>query len=160
MMSDPSARDGRALTTIRRLLLATLLAGIAGTGGELLLLGHFESAAQWVPLVLLGLGLAAAFWQLAAPGAASVRALQLVATLFVAAGLVGVGLHYDGNAAFEREMYPDIAGMRLVRDALSGATPVLAPGSLTLLGLVAFAYSYDHPALRRDWPGPSEEAFR
>jgi hypothetical protein len=76
------------------------------------------------------------------PRAASVMALRAVAILFVAAGVIGVGLHYDGNAAFELEMYPGTRGLDLVRKTLTGATPVLAPGSMVLLGLVALAYSY------------------
>ena len=139
---------------MRRLLIGTLLAGILGTGAELLLLGHYETAFQMAPLVLLVLGLGAVLWQIAAPRGASVRALQLVATLFLAAGVVGVGLHYDGNAAFELEMYPQLRGVALVRESLTGATPVLAPGSMALLGLVAAAYTYGHPSLHPGGAGP------
>ena len=59
--------------------------------------------------------------------------------LFVGSGVLGVGLHYRGNHEFEREMYPTMAGMELVRNTLTGATPVLAPGSMALLGLVGLA---------------------
>jgi hypothetical protein len=137
----------RVLAVLRRLLLATLVAGIVGTAGELLLLGHFETGFQIIPLAALAFGLTAAVWQIAAPRAASVRALQLTAALFLAAGAVGVGLHYQGNSAFELEMYPDARGLALVGATLTGATPVLAPGSMALLGLIAAAYTYGHPAL-------------
>ena len=125
-----------------RLLIVTLLVGIFGTAGELLLLGHYESAFQIIPLVVLTAGLGAVLWEVIAPRAASVLALQAVAILFVAAGIVGVGLHYDGNAAFQLEMYPSTGGFELIRKTLTGATPVLAPGSMALLGLIALAYSY------------------
>ena len=140
-MVSGSAPDDHALVVIRRLLVGTLTAGILGTGAELVLLGHFETPYQMLPLVLLALGAAAIAWQLLAPRAASVRALQAVATLFLAAGLVGIGLHYSGNEAFELEMYPDRIGVELIREALAGATPVLAPGSMALLGLVTLAYT-------------------
>ena len=153
MVTGFPAGGDRDLPAIRRLLLGTLLVGILGTTAELLLLGHFESPFQIVPLVLLPLGAAAVLWQFVAPQPARVRALQGIAALFLAAGLVGVGLHYDGNAAFELEMYPDRSGVELIRQALGGATPVLAPGSMALLGLVALAYTYGHPALRRE-PAP------
>ena len=130
------------MISVSRLLIGTLFVGIAGTGGELLLLGHYESAFQMAPLVLLGAGLATVLWEAAAPRAASVMALRVVAILFLAAGIIGVGLHYDGNAAFELEMYPSMRGIELVRETLTGATPVLAPGSMVLLGLVALAYIY------------------
>jgi hypothetical protein len=152
MVTGFPAGGDRDLPAIRRLLIGTLLAGILGTTAELLLLGHFETPYQLVPLVLLPLGAAAVLWQLVAPQPASVRALQAIATLFLAAGLVGVGLHYDGNEAFELEMYPDRSGIELIQQALGGATPVLAPGSIALLGLVALAYTYGHPALRREPP--------
>jgi hypothetical protein len=160
MVANPSASDVRVVATIRRLLITTLLLGTVGTAGELLLLGHFESPLQFVPLVLLGLGLAVVVWQLAAPRAASVRALQTIAILYLAAGVAGVGLHYDGNASFELDMYPSRAGVELVRKALTGATPVLAPGSLALLGLVGVAYTYKHPALDNAGSERSKEAMQ
>lgn len=153
-MSGPSAPDVGASAPVRRLLIGTLLAGILGTGAELLLLGHYETVFQMAPLVLLAFGCGAVLWQIAAPRPASVRALQLVATMFLAAGGIGVGLHFDGNAAFEREMYPELRGAALVRESLTGATPVLAPGSMALLGLVAAAYTYGHPALHPGDAGP------
>ena len=130
------------MKTVSRLLIGSLMLGMLGTGGELLLLGHYESSFQIAPLVLLGAGVAVVLWETAAPRAASVLALRVVAIFFVAAAFVGVGLHYDGNAAFELEMYPGMSGLELVRKTLTGATPVLAPGSMALLGLVALAYTY------------------
>ena len=57
----------------------------------------------------------------------------------VASGLAGVILHYRGNEAFELEMYPTLSGAALVFETITGATPVLAPGSMALLGLVGLA---------------------
>ena len=159
MVTDSSTPDVRVHVTIRRLLIGTLFAGMLGTAAELLLLGHDETWLQVVPLVLLALGLAAVIWQVAAPRAASVRALQAVAILFLAAGVLGIGLHYDGNAAFELEMYPSTAGLELVRKTLTGATPVLAPGSMALLGLLALAYTYRHPDIDQG-PWFSKEALQ
>jgi hypothetical protein len=139
--------DEAVLATVRRILFGAFVAGIVGTGTELVLLGHFETAYQAIPLAALALGLAAAVWQAAAPRAASVRALQVVAVLFAAAGALGVGLHVQGNSAFELEMYPEAQGLALIGATLAGATPVLAPGSMALLGLIAAAYTYGHPAL-------------
>jgi hypothetical protein len=47
-----------------------------------------------------------------------------------------VGLHYQGNVEFERELAPDASGLPLVWEALKGATPALAPGTMMLLGAV------------------------
>ncbi len=147
MVAGSPAGDAPALVAIRRLLIATLFAGTVGTGAELLLLGHFETWIQVVPLALLGLGLAAVLWQLVAPRGASVRALQAVAIIFLAAGVLGVGLHYDGNSALELEKSPSAPNLEVARSALTGPAPVLAPGSMALLGFVGLAYTYRHPQL-------------
>jgi hypothetical protein len=67
--------------------------------------------------------------------------------------VLGVGLHYDGNEEFELEMYPTMAGVELVQNTLTGATPVLAPGSMTLLGLDGLAHTYRHPSLNANAGG-------
>lgn len=139
---------------LRRWLLAILTLGIAGTLAELILLGHFEDRPQWVPLWLLTLGVAAIGACLLAPGARTILLLRLLMAGFVAAGLAGVALHYRGNVEFELEMYPDRHGLELVREALAGATPALAPGTMIVLGLIGLAYTTGHPLLsvrrRRD----------
>ena len=135
------------LIRIRRLLFWTLASGVVGTGLELLLLGHFESLAQVIPIVLLAGGAGSVAWHAAAPRRATVRVAQFTMTLFIASGAVGVALHYRGNVEFEREMYPALSGVELVGKTLTGATPIFAPGSMVLLGLVGLASLYRHPAL-------------
>lgn len=136
-----------AITRIRAFLLATLAVGVIGMGAELLLIGHAESAQQLIPLVLLGLAAVTVGAHAVAPGPVTVRALQAVMTLFVVSGAVGVWLHYRGNVEFELEMYPSMQGIELVQKTLTGATPVLAPGSMTLLGLIGLTHSYRHPCI-------------
>lgn len=138
-----------ASTRIRTFLLATLAVGIIGMGTELLLLGHAESAQQLIPLVLLACGAMTLAVHAAAPGPGTVRALQAVMTLFVVSGVVGVWLHVRGNVEFELEMYPSMEGIELVQKTLTGATPVLAPGSMALLGLFGLTHTYRHPCLHR-----------
>ena len=116
---------------------------------ELLLIGHDESTAQFVPLVLLAVGVVIGVSLFVAPAALSLKVLQLLMVLFLVSGIVGVGLHYQGNEEFELEMYPSLSGLKLVAETLTGATPVLAPGSMSLLGVVGLAFTYRHPLLRR-----------
>ena len=125
---------------------------------ELLLIGHDEMAAQLAPLVLLGLGVLVSVAALIAPRPTIVRTLQLLMVLFVASGVIGVVLHYQGNRAFELEMSPSRAGLSLITKTLTGATPVLAPGSMTLLGLVGLAFTHRHPALRSVTGSKEEES--
>jgi hypothetical protein len=136
------------LGTIRNILLWGLLAGTGGTLLELLLIGHDEMPAQLAPLVLLGIGILVAAWTLIAPRPAAIRALQILMLVFVASGLIGVVLHYKGNEAFELEMSPSRAGLSLISKTLTGATPVLAPGSMCLLGVIGLAFTHRHPTLR------------
>lgn len=142
---------------MRRFLLLTLIAGIAGMGLELLFIGHVEDRLQLVPVVLLAGGLAAVAWHAARPSRTSVRAVRGLMALFAVSGLLGVGLHYRGNHEFEREMYPSMAGIELVRKTLTGATPVLAPGSMALLGLVGIAAVHGLSPGQQDGPGLTEE---
>jgi hypothetical protein len=134
-----TASDRERLAGLRRFLLFTLMAGIVGMGLELLFIGHVEDSLQLVPIVLLPAGLIAVAWHALRPSRASARGVGLLMGLFVASGLVGVGLHYRGNHEFELEIYPAMSGTELVRKTLTGATPVLAPGSMALLGLVGLA---------------------
>jgi hypothetical protein len=141
--------EDTVLSSVRTYLLATLIIGIVGMEVELLLLGHFEGLAQIAPVALLGAGLLVAGWHGAAPTARTVRVLQATMGAFVLSGAMGVGLHYSGNVEFEREMYPSMAGPELVGRTLTGATPVLAPGTMTLLGLMGLMHAYRHP--RTQW---------
>ena len=141
--------ESPTLTSLRTLLLAALALGMVGTAGELILLGHIESPAQWIPLAALGAAVLVLLWHAAAPGRNSVWALRLLMTAFIVSGIAGVGLHYDGNVEFERELHPQDDGMTFLTHVLAGATPVLAPGSMVLLGLVGLAHTYRHPSASR-----------
>ena len=159
MAHGPSpASDSRTLSTIRTVLLWALVLGAAGTMAELLLIGHDESPAQFVPLVALGLATILGVSILVAPAALSLKLLQLLMLAFLASGIVGIGLHIQGNEEFELEMYPSLSGLELLSKTLTGATPVLAPGSMSLLGAVGLVFTYRHPLLRRNGVATSEEA--
>ena len=139
-------RDG-ALPGLRRLLLALVLFGMLGLLMELLLLEHYDSAWQWAPIVLLATGLVAGTVLWVRPGPRTVRTFRWLMAAFVAAALLGMALHYLGNAEFELEMDSSTRGLALVWAALRGATPALAPGALAQLGLLGLVLAYRHPAL-------------
>lgn len=119
-----------------RRLLGVLAFGIVGVLAELILLGHTEEFFQWVPIVLLGLGLIPVGVHAFRPGRGTRIALSGTMFLFVMAGVVGLYQHYAGNREFELEMYPSMSGAELFRESMTGATPALAPGTMVLLGLV------------------------
>ena len=134
---------------MRGMLLVILVLGVAGTGAELLLVGHFEDTWQLVPLVLFALALIAVVWHRLSRGAGAVRFLQMVMAAFLVSGGLGVYLHYQGNIEFELELDAERSGFALFKEAMSGATPVLAPGSMALLGMIGLVYTHQHPMLRR-----------
>lgn len=132
---------------VRRILFFALAIGLVGTQAELLLLGHIEGATQYVPVVLLGTGILVVLAHAIKPGPATVRGMRMLMICFIIAGAAGTWLHYDGNRAFELEIDPALPGWPLFKAAISGVTPVLAPGSMIQLGLIGLAWCFRHPAL-------------
>lgn len=136
--------------------MAAFVAGAAGAGAELLLLKHSEDAWQLMPLVVIPAGLVALTWDALRGTLASLRLFQLTMALYIAAGALGIVLHYRSNQEFELEMYPAIAGTELFWETMTGAIPALAPGSLIPIGLMGLAYAYLR--LPRGASTPKEEA--
>ena len=134
-------------STLRRLVLIVLTIGIVGVGFELILLDHMEDNWQWAPIVLLAAALPISIWLIRSPGFAAVRTYQVMMVLFIISGFTGQWLHYQGNMEFELEMYPSREGLELVWEALGGAYPSLAPGTMTLIGLLGLVACLRHPAL-------------
>ncbi|MGH7503390.1 MAG: hypothetical protein ACREL7_16810 [Longimicrobiales bacterium] len=146
--SEGIAQAGR----LRGMLLWILCFGMLGTGVELILLEHTEDVWQWVPLVLLGMGVVSGLALAGFASKATVAAFRIIMVLFIAAGLAGLYLHYTGNVEFELEMYPAMDGLELFWNALRGATPALAPGAMALFGLIGLTLTYAHPATRAGRP--------
>jgi hypothetical protein len=132
---------------MRRLLLFILVLGLVGTGAELVLLQHYEDAWQLAPLVLIAVALVLLVLHGISAGPATIRGMQGLMGLFIVSGIAGAWLHYKANTEFELEMNPELAGFKLFRESLSGATPALAPGTMIELGLIGLAYTYRHPRL-------------
>ena len=134
---------------LRTFLAAILCFGLVGSGTELMLLDHHEDFKQAMPLGLIASALAALVWHALAKSRASVRGLQLVMSLFIAAGLAGVVFHLQGTLEFQREIDPSLKGLELMMKAFRAkAPPALAPGVMIQLGLIGLAFAYRHPALR------------
>lgn len=130
------------------MLVMIFILGSIGCGAELLLLNHFESLPQWIPLFLILLSFVVLAWHLIGRSPVSTRFLQGAMIAFIAAGLAGFYLHYQGSAEFKLESNPSLAGWRLFWEAIRAkAPPALAPGVMIQLGLIGLAYTYKHPAL-------------
>jgi hypothetical protein len=71
--------------------------GIAGILAELAIASHTESPAQWIPIGLAGVGVAAFWAHVMAASPATGRVLRVLMRLCIAAGTAGIGLsqHFD-----------------------------------------------------------------
>jgi hypothetical protein len=136
---SPSA----TLDVLRRRLLAVLLLGLAGAATELILTGHYEDPMQWIPLVLLALGMVATMamhLSLATPLAMTTRLFQIAMVSLIVGGALGSIVHYRANLEFKHEMDPSLAGFPLFKSVITAkAPPTLAPGTLVVFGLFGLA---------------------
>ena len=136
------------LIVIRRWLMGLFLFGLAGTAVELVLLGHYDGAWQLVPLVLMGAGLAEAWWLLTRPSPMGLRVWRGTMVTFLVAGALGVFLHYRGNLEFQIESDAHQTRWQLFWHVMRAkAPPALAPGVMMQLGLLGLIYGYRHPAV-------------
>ena len=133
--------------SLRQLVLALVFIGIVGLEIELALLRHADSFSQLIPHIVLLAGLLATVTVYLKPSAATLRAFQATMWLFVVIGMLGVFFHLKGNVEFATERDPSLSGFKLIWKVLRGATPVLAPGALSQLGLLGLIYTYSHPAI-------------
>lgn len=129
------------------LLSLTLVVGILGVAVELVLLGHYEEWQQWLPFTALGVGLLSVIALFLAGSAVALKAHIAVMVGLLLTGLLGIYFHYGGNVEFEREMVPSMSGMELFREAMTGATPALAPGAMALLGIIGLVLAYQQHTL-------------
>jgi len=132
--------------SLRQLVLALVFIGIVGLEIELALLRHADSFSQLIPHIVLLIGLLATVLAYLRPSAATLRAFQAIMCLFVVVGVLGVFFHLKGNVEFATERDPSLSGFKLIWKVLRGATPALAPGALSQLGLLGLIYAYKHPA--------------
>lgn len=137
-----------ALGRVRGMLLAIFLLGALGTTVELLLLGHYEEIFQLIPLGLLTISLTVLAAWFIAGGRGLFQVFRLAMLCCLAAGGLGIYLHYRSNVEFELEMNPAAGGSELVWNSLTGAMPALAPGTMLQLGLIGLLYTYRHPVFQ------------
>jgi hypothetical protein len=116
---------------------------------ELVLLKHYGSVWQVVPLVILMFTLIASLfvWRRATPRALSI--FRVAMALCVLGGIAGIVLHFTGNMEWALERDDTLSGWPLIWKVMRGATPLLAPGALAQVGLLGFIYLYHHPAWQR-----------
>ncbi len=130
------------LARLRRFLLAFSVLLLGGSLVELFLVEHTEDAVQLIPFALCGLGALAALGALFKPRRATLLGLRACMLLVILGSLFGVYQHVSHNLAFRQEVNPNATTGELLRGALGGANPLLAPGILAAAAVLALAATY------------------
>ncbi|MCE2423008.1 MAG: hypothetical protein J4G03_06855 [Gemmatimonadetes bacterium] len=143
-MAEATSRAGEPVERWRLAALGIFAFGSVGLLGEMILLEHHDSNQQWIPIIVLALGLAVSAALLCKAksqgridsGWRGARSLIAVSWIYLTAAPLGVFFHTKGNLEFEQELRPNAGGLEHFTEALFGAFPALAPGALAALGLV------------------------
>jgi len=135
---------------LRRGLLAVVMLGCTAGVADLLLIGHYEDPWQYTPLMLMAASLVVGSALAVAPRRGTLRLFRVLMGACVVAGLTGIRMHFSGNREFELEVFPKMGGWELFTEAITGATPVLAPGTMAVIGLLGLLYAWRHPGARAD----------
>ena len=151
-MSEKLNLSGHAqsntLHRLRQFLLTIILLGLLGTGTELLLLDHYETALQYIPLLLIAFAILVVAWLALSQQAAPVLVWRGLMILFLIGGVASFPLHWRAKIEFTSEVNPSLSGARLFWEAMqTQSPPALASGIMLQLGLLGLAYTYKHPAL-------------
>jgi hypothetical protein len=132
-MASSGAREPAPLSWIRPSTLALVALGTVGMSVE---------------LVVAAVGLVTIATVAVRPRAGLIRLLQFVMLTYAGTGIIGIALHYQANAEFQREIDPALGGLALFWKVVEAtAPPALAPGVMVQLGLLGLVYTYKHPAL-------------
>jgi hypothetical protein len=133
-----------------RLFLLGLAAFLClGTVTELILTEHTQEPLQFVPFVLCGLALVVIVAALFRPTRAALLSVRIMMGALVLGSLVGVYEHLESNKEILLETKPGLAPLDMLWRAVTGAAPLLAPGILVLVAVLALAATYAHPALEQ-----------
>jgi hypothetical protein len=136
--------------TVRKLrLFSLLLCGFVTliTPIDLLLVGHTQKPAQWIPFVMLAINLAFVTAMLARPESGTLRAYRWFAGAMLLTGLTGVGFHLHGNLEVAQNISPGMVGIPLVLEVLRGSNPALAPGLFAQIAALGLMFTFHHPNL-------------
>ncbi len=108
---------------------------VFGMLADLLLIEHFESFWQFVPVIFLTVTSFGYYVISRGTGFLLFRVWMYVGIL---SGAVGIFMHVKNNWEFATELHSDMKGWALIVEVATGAIPVISPGFLipiAMLGL-------------------------
>lgn len=109
----------------------------AGLVTDLILIGHYESFWQMIPLLLQLLAGFAVIFYYKKPIRFLEKVVNVMVILLMLSAFIGVGFHLHNNWEFEQELHPGQSMVQLFKNVLTGAIPVMAPGAMIVSGLTA-----------------------
>ncbi len=130
------------LRRLRQFLLTLSILIFGGTLLELWFVEHTGEAIQWLAFVFAGIGLAAAVLALLRRQPSTVLITRVLMVIVIGGSFLGVYQHVSNNVAFEREIQPNATTRQLIWKGVSGANPLLAPGTLAIASLLSLAALY------------------
>ena len=138
----------RTLAQLRQFLLIISAGIFVMTVTELFFLEHWNFTIQFLPFALSALGLIAAALAYFRPSHGIIRFTQWSMIVIAVCSLIGFYEHMLGNFTFWQEIQPDATTWELIVETFKGGIPVLAPGILTLGGVIGWTAVYKHPSLQ------------
>jgi len=137
----------KVLAQLRQFLLIISVGIFIMTVTELFFLEHWSFTIQFLPFALSALGMVSAAMVYFRPNQKTVKFTQWAMILIAVCSLIGFYQHMAGNLTFWLEIEPDASTWDLVVATFKGGIPVLAPGILTLGGVIGWSATYKHPSL-------------
>jgi len=132
----------KILKNLRTFLLGFSIFIFAGSVVELLFLNHTREPLQWTPFFLIALGIILDTLMLVKPTDGILKAMRLGMWIIVLGGVIGMAVHVAGNL---EEMRQITNFWQMLREGLGGRNPFLAPGVLSMAGVMALAAGYQYP---------------
>lgn len=117
---------------------AAFIVFAAGTTVELVLLKHYEDGWQIIPIVLMTLSAGIFIAIKIRPVGRLIGLFRFLMAACALSGLWGILLHFNVNREFAAELRPSEPPTTIWMKSLSGALPVMAPGSMVVFALIGY----------------------
>jgi len=139
----------KTLAQLRQFLLIISAGVFVMTVAELFFLEHWNVIIQFLPFALCALGLISAALAYFRPSRRTIRFAQWSMIIIAICSAIGFYEHMSGNFWFWLDIQPNATPWELVVATFKGGIPILAPGILTLGGVIGATATYKHPLLEQ-----------
>lgn len=135
------------LARLRHYLLIITAGIFVMTATELVFVGHWNKAIQFLPFALCAFGLITLAIAYFRPSRGSINLLYRAMLVIGICSFIGFYEHMANNLSFWLEIQPNATTRELIVATLNGGIPILAPGILLLGAVIGLTAIYRHPLL-------------